>query len=141
MDAPVIDLPPLTTPKSAAARRKVGAVDALLSVAESAAAIQTEAFDPAERGGGRRPPTRLPENTVAGISCAQLRALVERIERLEEDKRAISDDIKDVFAEAKAGGFDVKTIRQVVRLRRQDPASRDEQRETLQLYMSALGME
>lgn len=70
----------------------------------------------------------------------QLRSFVERIERLEEEKRAIADDIKDVYAEAKANGFDAKVLRQVVRLRKQEPTERQEQEALLELYMQALDM-
>ncbi len=75
-----------------------------------------------------------------GIAAAQLRAFVERIERLEEDKKAIADDIKEVYGEAKGTGFDTKVIRQVVRLRKQEQAEREEQEALLDLYMHALGM-
>ena len=70
----------------------------------------------------------------------QLRSIVERIERLEEEKKAISDDIKDVFGEAKANGFDTKVLRQVIRLRKQDKAERQEQDAVRDLYLQALGM-
>ncbi|PKP72431.1 MAG: DUF2312 domain-containing protein, partial [Alphaproteobacteria bacterium HGW-Alphaproteobacteria-6] len=69
-----------------------------------------------------------------------LRSVVERIERLEEEKAAIANDIKEVYAEAKGNGFDTKTLRQVIRLRKQDKAERQEQEAILDLYMSALGM-
>ena len=75
-----------------------------------------------------------------GVAAGQLRSFVERIERLEEDKKAIADDIKEVFAEAKANGFDTKILRQVVRIRKQDTAERQEQEALLDLYMHALGM-
>ena len=70
----------------------------------------------------------------------QLRSVVERIERLEEEKQALADDIKEVYAEAKANGFYTKTLRQVVRLRKQDVAERQESEALLDLYMHALGM-
>ena len=70
----------------------------------------------------------------------QLKALIERIERLEEEKQALADDIKDVYAEAKANGFDAKVLRRVVRLRKQDTAERQEQEALLDLYLHALGM-
>ena len=75
-----------------------------------------------------------------GIAAGQLRSFVERIERLEEEKKALSEDIKDVFGEAKATGFDTKVLRQVVALRRQDTAERQEQEALLDLYLHALGM-
>ena len=70
----------------------------------------------------------------------QLKAFVERIEKLEEEKKAISDDIRDVYAESKANGFDVKALRQIVRLRKQDPNERAEAETILETYMQALGM-
>ena len=75
-----------------------------------------------------------------GVAADQLRAFVERIERLEEEKKAISDDIKDVYAEAKGNGYDVKIMRQVVRLRKQDNNERQEMEALLDLYLHALGM-
>ena len=74
------------------------------------------------------------------VARDQLRTIVERVERLEEEKKAIADDIKDVYAEAKANGFDTKTLRTVVRLRKQETEERLEQEAMLDLYMSALGM-
>ena len=70
----------------------------------------------------------------------QLKAFVERVERLEEEKKAITDDIRDVYAEAKGNGFDVKTLRIVVRLRKQDVNERKEQEAVLETYLHALGM-
>ncbi len=75
-----------------------------------------------------------------GIAREQLRSFVERIERLEEEKKAIADDIRDVYAEAKGNGFNTKTLRQVVRLRKQDRDERMEQEALLDLYLHALGM-
>jgi uncharacterized protein (UPF0335 family) len=69
-----------------------------------------------------------------------LKAFVERIERLEEEKKALSDDIRDVYAEAKGNGFDVKALRQVVKLRKQDKDERAEQEAILDTYLQALGM-
>ena len=70
----------------------------------------------------------------------QLKAIIERIERLEEEKKTISDDIRDVYAEAKGNGYDVKTLRVVVRLRKQDINERKEQEAILETYLHALGM-
>jgi uncharacterized protein (UPF0335 family) len=69
-----------------------------------------------------------------------LKAFVERIERLEEEKKTISDDIRDVYAEAKGNGFDVKVLRTIVRMRKQDANERAEQETILETYMQALGM-
>jgi uncharacterized protein (UPF0335 family) len=69
-----------------------------------------------------------------------LRAFIERIERLGEEKKAISDDIRDVYAEAKANGFDVRTLRTVIKLRKLDTAERKEQEAMLETYLHALGM-
>ncbi len=73
-----------------------------------------------------------------GIAGDRLRSFIERIERLEEDKAAISADIRDVFAEAKGEGFDVKILRQVLKLRRMEANDRREQQELVDLYLSAL---
>lgn len=81
-----------------------------------------------------------PEAEAGGIAADRLRSIVERVERLEEEKKALSEDIKDIFAEAKSAGFDVKVIRQVIRLRRQEPAEIEEQETLLDLYRRALGM-
>ncbi|MGY8662492.1 DUF2312 domain-containing protein [Bradyrhizobium sp. UFLA05-109] len=70
----------------------------------------------------------------------QLRSIIERIERLEEEKKAISDDIRDVYAESKGNGFDVKALRTIVRMRKQDPNERAEAETILETYMQALGM-
>ena len=69
----------------------------------------------------------------------QLKSIIERIERLEEEKKEVSEQIKEVFAEAKGNGFDVKILRKVVRLRKQDRAQRQEEDAILELYLSALG--
>jgi uncharacterized protein (UPF0335 family) len=69
----------------------------------------------------------------------QLKTIIERIERLEEDKAAIMADLKDVYGEAKGNGFDVKTLRKVVRIRKQDRAKRQEEEAILDLYLSAIG--
>ncbi len=74
------------------------------------------------------------------VSKDQLKSIIERVERLEEDKRAISDDIKDVYSEAKGNGFDAKALRRIVALRKQDPDKRAEQDAILDTYMHALGM-
>lgn len=77
---------------------------------------------------------------VGGIAGDQLRSYIERIERLEEEKAALAADIRDVFAEAKANGFDVKIMRQVLKLRKMDQDDRDEVETLLELYKRALGM-
>ena len=74
------------------------------------------------------------------ISSGQLRSIVSRIERLEEEKKTIADDIKEVYGEAKGNGFDVKTLRQIVRLRKQDREERAESEAMLDMYLHALGM-
>jgi uncharacterized protein (UPF0335 family) len=79
--------------------------------------------------------------TSNAVDGGHLRAFIERIEKLEEEKRAISDDIKDVYAEAKGTGFDPKVMRKIVSIRRLDKHKRQEEEEILDLYLSALGME
>ncbi|MDR3526952.1 MAG: DUF2312 domain-containing protein [Rhizomicrobium sp.] len=76
----------------------------------------------------------------ASFAKDRLRGFVERVERLEEEKKALADDIKEVYAEAKGEGFDVKTLRQVIRLRKLDKADFQEAEAMLDLYLSALGM-
>ena len=76
---------------------------------------------------------------VGGIAGERLKSFVERIERLEEEKQALAADIKEVFAEAKGNGYDVKTLRKVVRIRKQDRAKRQEEEALLDLYLSAIG--
>lgn len=77
---------------------------------------------------------------VHSVARDQLRTIVERIERLEEEKKTIADDIKEVYAEAKANGFDTKALRKLVSLRKQDLNERLEQEAVLDTYMTALGM-
>lgn len=77
---------------------------------------------------------------VAGVAGERLRAFVERIERLEEEKKALSDDIREVYSEAKGTGFDVKVLRQIIRLRKMDSSDRSEMEEILDVYKRALGM-
>ena len=70
---------------------------------------------------------------------SQLKSIIERIERLEEDKAAVATDLKEVYAEAKGNGFDVKVLRKVIRLRKQDKAKRQEEEALIDLYLSAIG--
>ena len=80
------------------------------------------------------------EASATKFAKDQLKSIIERIERLEEEKKTISDDIRDVYAESKGNGFDVKALRQIVRLRKQDPNERQEHETILETYMQALGM-
>ena len=84
--------------------------------------------------------TDIINETAQTIAAGQLRAFIERVERLEDEKSTITDDIKDVYAEMKGQGYDTKAIRTIVRLRKKDAAERQEQEAMLDLYMSALGM-
>lgn len=77
---------------------------------------------------------------TGGVSGARLKAFIERIERLEEEKKAMADDIKDVYGEAKATGFDPKIMRKIVSLRKTNLEKRREEAELLDVYMSAIGM-
>ena len=74
------------------------------------------------------------------IAADRLRSLIERIERLEEERKALGSDIKDIYAEAKSAGFDVKVMRQLIRIRKQEPAEVEEQETLLDVYRRALGM-
>ena len=80
------------------------------------------------------------EKTKTSFAEGQLKALVERIERLEEEKKAIAADIKEVYAEAKGTGFDVKILRKVISLRKKEPEERMEEEAMLDVYLAALGM-
>ena len=77
---------------------------------------------------------------IGGIAGERLRSFIERIERLEEEKRTLAADIKEVYSEAKGNGFDAKIMRQLIRLRRMDKDDLDEQETLLDLYKRALGM-
>ena len=80
---------------------------------------------------------RARQNTVA---AERLRSLVERIERLDEERKALGNDIRDIYAEAKCAGFDVKVLRQLIRIRKQEPAEVEQQESLLTVYRHALGM-
>ena len=77
---------------------------------------------------------------MASVNNAQLRSIIDRIEHLEQEKGSIADDIKDIYAEAKGNGFDVKVLREVIRIRKQDANKRQEHETILEVYMAALGM-
>jgi uncharacterized protein (UPF0335 family) len=94
----------------------------------AAAAVATRAKDDRE------------DAEVGGIAADRLRSIVERIERLEEERRGLADNIKDIFAEAKSAGFDVKVVRQIISIRKKEPAEVEEQETLLDLYRRALGM-
>lgn len=74
------------------------------------------------------------------IAASQLRSIIERIERLEEEKKTVAEDIKDIYAEAKGNGFDTKALRTIVKLRKMDKNEREEEEAIVDLYLSALGM-
>ena len=80
------------------------------------------------------------EAQVGGIAPDRLRSLIERVERLEEERKALGSDIKDIYAEAKSAGFDVKVMRQIISIRKQEPADVEEQETLLDVYRRALGM-
>lgn len=89
-----------------------------------------------------RPSRKVSEESteVGGIAGDRLRSFVDRIERLEEEKKALASDIKDIYAEAKGSGFDVKVLRQLISLRKKEPAEVEEQETLLDLYKRAIGM-
>ena len=80
------------------------------------------------------------QGDVAGVPAAQLKAIIERIERLEEEKKALAEDIKDIYAEAKGNGFDVKILRKIIAIRKRDQEELDEEETMLEVYLRALGM-
>jgi uncharacterized protein (UPF0335 family) len=96
--------------------------------------------DVVESPGRTRPKPVEKSPDVGGIAADRLRSFVERIERLEEEKKVLANDIKDVFAEAKGAGFDVKILKKLISLRRMEAQEREEMDEILQLYMRAIGM-
>jgi uncharacterized protein (UPF0335 family) len=79
------------------------------------------------------------KDATGGVDAGRLKSLIQRIEKLEEEKANIANDIKEVYSEAKSAGYDVKILRQVIRIRKMDKADRDEMDELLELYLSALG--
>lgn len=78
---------------------------------------------------------------TGNVAGERLLSFIERIERLEEERKALGDDVKEVYAEAKGGGFDTKIIRQIVRLRKMDAAKRQEQEALLETYKAAIGLD
>ena len=94
-------------------------------------------YFPGKRG---RPPAEDVTETSQTVAAGQLRAFVERIERLHEERDSIGDDLKDVYAELKGTGFDAKAVKAIVRLRKMDQAERQEAEAILDLYKAALGM-
>ena len=96
--------------------------------------LEEEEEQPAAGIGHNRKPK------VGGVAADQLKSIIERIERLEEEKAAVASDIKDIFAEAKGNGYDVKTLKKVIAERKLDAAERDEREYLLETYKRALGM-
>ncbi len=93
-----------------------------------------------ETGAARKPPATVQDEPATKFAKDQLKSIIERIERLEEEKKVIADDIRDVYAEAKGNGFDVKALRTIVRMRKQDSQERAEEETILETYLQALGM-
>ena len=85
----------------------------------------------------QRSTDRVPDS--GGVAAERLRSFVQRIERLEEDKAGLAQDLKEVYAEAKGDGFDVKVLRKLISLRKRDPQQRREEDELLELYLAAIG--
>ncbi|HQT78672.1 MAG: hypothetical protein B7Z80_13735 [Rhodospirillales bacterium 20-64-7] len=80
------------------------------------------------------------DTKTGGVAADRLRSIVERIERLEEERKALASDIKDIYSEAKSAGFDIKVLRQLIRIRKQEAAEVEEQETLLDVYRRALGM-
>ena len=102
-----------------------------------------------QRASSLKPPTRKSRNKMdtpttghnsGNIAGERLRSIVERIERLEEERKALGSDIRDIFSEAKSAGFDVKVLRQLIRIRKMEPADLEEQETLLDIYRRAIGM-
>lgn len=79
-------------------------------------------------------------NNAGGVAVDRLRSIIERVERLEDERKALGADINDIFTEAKSAGFDVKIVKQIIKLRKQDPAEVEEQETLLDTYRRALGL-
>lgn len=123
--------------------RPIGEVRAALDVVKAQAAREAAATKPQrdlEEDTGVHPRQQRREAEAGGIAADRLRSIVERIERLDEERRALASDIKDIFSEAKSAGFDVKVLRQVPRDRRAEPAELENFESLLDLYRRALGM-
>jgi uncharacterized protein (UPF0335 family) len=90
--------------------------------------------------GGDGRPLQTDDNKGGSVAADELRLLIERIERLEEEKKAIADDVRDVYSEAKSRGYDTKTMRAIVRLRKMETADRQEMEALLETYKAALGL-
>lgn len=86
------------------------------------------------------PPKEHNTTRVGGVSSDELKSIISRVEQLEAEKSGLAADIKDIFAEAKGNGFDVKAIKQIIKIRKMDASDREEQETILETYMSALGM-
>jgi uncharacterized protein (UPF0335 family) len=98
-------------------------------------------FEHGARGAATAPQAASPvTGDVGGISAGHLKSFIERIERLEEEKKALAEDIKDVYSEAKGVGFDVKIIRKIISIRKRDQQEIEEEETILELYLRALGM-
>ena len=95
---------------------------------------------PARRMGDDMALAESVNDNVGGIAAAELRQFIERIERLEEEKKGLQDDIKDVFAEMKGRGYEPKIVKKILQLRKKDANERQEEESLLEVYMSALGM-
>ncbi|WP_343562136.1 DUF2312 domain-containing protein [Kiloniella sp. b19] len=98
----------------------------------------SESFD--EAASAPQPTTSSGSSEVGGIAGDRLRGFIDRIERLEEEKKAIADDIKEVYGEAKALGFDTKIIRKIIAMRKMEDHERNEQEELIEVYKQAIGM-
>ena len=100
-----------------------------------------DSFDPSnEAAASRARQAADPESNVGGIATDRLRSIIDRIERLEEERKALASDIKDIYLEAKSAGFDPGVIKTLIRLRKKEPAEVEEQETLLDLYKRALGM-
>jgi uncharacterized protein (UPF0335 family) len=119
-----------TTPHVPKAAAKAVAAEAVGKKTSPASSKQIEAFSDDETG----------RTHVHKVAREQLRSFIERIERLEEEKKTIADDIKDIYSEAKGTGFDTKILKKVISIRKQDKDERMEQEAILETYLLALGM-
>lgn len=121
--------------------RAYGITQRIDEIAKATGTTPNQVFEAAKAQIGHNSGHEPPAQDVGGVSGQRLKAFLDRVERLEEEKAGIAEDVKDIFAEAKAVGFDTKIMRKVLRLRKMDKEKRVEEEELLELYKSAIGMD
>ena len=122
-------------------QRAAAITEKIVDIAAATGTTPKQVFDTAKGILDRKNEASNQTDDVGGVSGQRLKAFIERVERLEEEKAALAEDIKDIFAEAKGTGFDVKIMRKVIRLRKMDKEKRAEEEQLEELYKAAIGMD